>query len=76
MKRFSYILVLLHPSGQAMPNRMIPGGGNSQAMANRPPGAPNGMCEYALFLPGMECRMCPPEANSVVVIKQMYLIFG
>ncbi|XP_070840212.1 SWI/SNF complex subunit SMARCC1b [Chaetodon trifascialis] len=31
------------PSGQAMPNRMIPGGGSTQAMAPRHPGAPNGM---------------------------------
>ncbi|XP_031709537.1 SWI/SNF complex subunit SMARCC1b isoform X3 [Anarrhichthys ocellatus] len=31
------------PSGQPMPNRMMPGGGNAQAMAPRHPGAPNGM---------------------------------
>ncbi|XP_029298553.1 SWI/SNF complex subunit SMARCC1b isoform X2 [Cottoperca gobio] len=31
------------PSGQPMPNRIIPGGGNIQAMAPRHPGAPNGM---------------------------------
>ncbi|XP_045897699.1 SWI/SNF complex subunit SMARCC1-like [Micropterus dolomieu] len=31
------------PSGQSMPNRMMPGGGNAQAMAARHPGAPNGM---------------------------------
>ncbi|XP_041664345.1 SWI/SNF complex subunit SMARCC1b [Cheilinus undulatus] len=30
-------------SGQAVPNRVIPGGGNSQPMATRHPGAPNGM---------------------------------
>ncbi|XP_075900019.1 SWI/SNF complex subunit SMARCC1b [Nelusetta ayraudi] len=30
-------------SGQAMVNRMMPGGGNSHAMAGRNPGAPNGM---------------------------------
>ncbi|XP_033493266.1 SWI/SNF complex subunit SMARCC1b isoform X1 [Epinephelus lanceolatus] len=31
------------PSGQSMPNRMMPGGGNAQTMASRHPGAPNGM---------------------------------
>lgn len=31
------------PSGQSMPNRMMPAGGNAQATAPRPPGAPNGM---------------------------------
>ncbi|KAL6099900.1 uncharacterized protein ACO6RY_01621 [Pungitius sinensis] len=31
------------PSGQPTPNRMMPGGGNAQAMAPRHPGAPNGM---------------------------------
>ncbi|XP_023133854.2 SWI/SNF complex subunit SMARCC1b isoform X1 [Amphiprion ocellaris] len=30
-------------SGQSMPNRMMPGGGNAQTMAPRHPGAPNGM---------------------------------
>ncbi|KAM3596674.1 uncharacterized protein V6R79_018851 [Siganus canaliculatus] len=30
-------------SGQAMPNRMMPAGGNAQTMAPRHPGAPNGM---------------------------------
>ncbi|XP_041867430.1 SWI/SNF complex subunit SMARCC1-like [Melanotaenia boesemani] len=30
-------------SGQSMPNRMMPGGGNTQTMAARHPGAPNGM---------------------------------
>ncbi|XP_034561413.1 SWI/SNF complex subunit SMARCC1b isoform X2 [Notolabrus celidotus] len=30
-------------SGQAVPNRMIPAGGNPQTMAPRHPGAPNGM---------------------------------
>lgn len=34
-----------------MPNRMMPGGGNAQAMAARHPGAPNGMCEYSLLFP-------------------------
>lgn len=33
-----------------MPNRMMPVGGNAQVMAPRHPGAPNGMCEYALLL--------------------------
>ncbi|XP_035537241.1 SWI/SNF complex subunit SMARCC1b [Morone saxatilis] len=31
------------PSGQTLPNRMMPGSGNAQAMAPRHPGAPNGM---------------------------------
>ncbi|XP_078124670.1 SWI/SNF complex subunit SMARCC1b [Sander vitreus] len=31
------------PSGQSMPNRMMPGGGNAQTMAPRLSGAPNGM---------------------------------
>ncbi|XP_056267937.1 SWI/SNF complex subunit SMARCC1b isoform X2 [Pseudoliparis swirei] len=31
------------PSGQPMPNRMMPVGGNAQVMAPRHPGAPNGM---------------------------------
>uniref|UniRef100_A0A671WJX7 SWI/SNF related BAF chromatin remodeling complex subunit C1b n=1 Tax=Sparus aurata TaxID=8175 RepID=A0A671WJX7_SPAAU len=35
------------PSGQAMPNRMMPAGGNAQPMAPRHPGAPNGMCEFS-----------------------------
>ncbi|XP_071373478.1 SWI/SNF complex subunit SMARCC1b [Centroberyx affinis] len=33
----------MHHSGQSMPSRMMPGGGNAQTMAPRPPGAPNGM---------------------------------
>lgn len=33
------------PSGQAVSNRMGPGGGSAQPMATRHPGAPNGMCE-------------------------------
>ncbi|XP_069031807.1 SWI/SNF complex subunit SMARCC1b isoform X1 [Embiotoca jacksoni] len=33
----------MQPSGQSMPNRLIPGGGNAQTMAPRLPGAPNGM---------------------------------
>uniref|UniRef100_A0A8C4HL00 SWI/SNF related BAF chromatin remodeling complex subunit C1b n=1 Tax=Dicentrarchus labrax TaxID=13489 RepID=A0A8C4HL00_DICLA len=37
------ILALPPPSGQTMPNRMMPGSGNAQAMAPRHPGAPNGM---------------------------------
>lgn len=32
--------------GPALPNRMMPGGGNTQAIPGRNPGAPNGMCEY------------------------------
>uniref|UniRef100_A0A674MJS4 SWI/SNF related BAF chromatin remodeling complex subunit C1b n=1 Tax=Takifugu rubripes TaxID=31033 RepID=A0A674MJS4_TAKRU len=36
------------PSGQAVSNRMMPGGGTAQPMATRHPGAPNGMCEYSL----------------------------
>ncbi|AWP21764.1 putative SWI/SNF complex subunit SMARCC1-like [Scophthalmus maximus] len=35
-------------SGQSLPNRMMPSGGNTQPMAPRHPGAPNGMCEYSL----------------------------
>ncbi|XP_026155500.1 SWI/SNF complex subunit SMARCC1b isoform X2 [Mastacembelus armatus] len=35
--------VLPSPSGQSMPNRMMPAGGNAQTIAPRHPGAPNGM---------------------------------
>uniref|UniRef100_A0A7N8Y6Z1 SWI/SNF related BAF chromatin remodeling complex subunit C1b n=1 Tax=Mastacembelus armatus TaxID=205130 RepID=A0A7N8Y6Z1_9TELE len=38
-----YVLVLPSPSGQSMPNRMMPAGGNAQTIAPRHPGAPNGM---------------------------------
>lgn len=53
--RRSYSLALLYPSGQTMSNRMMPGGGNSQAMAPRHPGAPNGMCKYAMLFPESKC---------------------
>uniref|UniRef100_A0A674NES6 SWI/SNF related BAF chromatin remodeling complex subunit C1b n=1 Tax=Takifugu rubripes TaxID=31033 RepID=A0A674NES6_TAKRU len=43
-----FILALPDPSGQAVSNRMMPGGGTAQPMATRHPGAPNGMCEYSL----------------------------
>uniref|UniRef100_A0A8P4FW86 SWI/SNF related BAF chromatin remodeling complex subunit C1b n=1 Tax=Dicentrarchus labrax TaxID=13489 RepID=A0A8P4FW86_DICLA len=43
VKGIQCMISLPPPSGQTMPNRMMPGSGNAQAMAPRHPGAPNGM---------------------------------
>uniref|UniRef100_A0A667Y682 SWI/SNF related BAF chromatin remodeling complex subunit C1b n=1 Tax=Myripristis murdjan TaxID=586833 RepID=A0A667Y682_9TELE len=40
-----YNVVMFPLTGQSVPSRMLPSGGNAQTMAPRHPGAPNGMCE-------------------------------
>uniref|UniRef100_UPI0037E793DF SWI/SNF complex subunit SMARCC1b isoform X2 n=1 Tax=Semicossyphus pulcher TaxID=241346 RepID=UPI0037E793DF len=51
-------------SGQAVPNRMMPGGGNTQTMPPRHPGAPNGM--YPSSQPdGIAAAQPGPTAPSV-----------
>ncbi|XP_034747210.1 SWI/SNF complex subunit SMARCC1b [Etheostoma cragini] len=54
---------LPHPSGQSMPNRMMPGGGNGQTMVPRLSGAPNGM--YPSSQPdGIAPAQSGPQASS------------
>lgn len=50
-------------SGQSMPNRMMPGGGNAQVIAPRHPGAPNGMYPSSQS-DGIEPAQPGPPASS------------
>ncbi|XP_076005884.1 SWI/SNF complex subunit SMARCC1b [Genypterus blacodes] len=50
-------------SGQAVPNRMMPAGGNAQTMAPRPTGAPNGMYPSSQSDGAAAAQSAPPASS-------------